>query len=678
MKNVIIERQIKEADINVKSDFSTNAIQEKIIDEAHKSLPLLKNLSYALDIKNKDLDAGNLFGVLSIDVPTRKNPQGKIKINLPIFIHDYKMKPIDTIVKNNVAFPINDAAIKELLNDPENFRTVSSKEIKQSRILSKLAHADPKNLKASLDDFIEETTDETCKLLAITQLRGLEELERIEKAAEDYSEPLMECILEKNASNNFDLYYTKLQGGNQALEFIQEEVTPETARALINAMGYNNEKIAEKATKKKGLHLKAPLYQANQHESLLYDPSKIDKLKMVESLDPGPCEIMSESGEKAEGLLYNLNSITTTANPYPEGKLFLDYDKNFSIATNFQGMPTENNMSLIPDNESIGARGVYVDEINDIAYGPLDIISYIKDGPDSKIIAKYKNKKFEFRKLSGIKTTIVDGNTITIPNSFVWYEFKHEIKLVSNPGEQVANKFAEESYKIAYENNVGVYNLTPVKKGTTKLASIPSDQHLRLFLSRINLMVDDFEKVADTVKNGRNITFITDYEMKPVFSKYTPTEKKETSFLSPQPQVTKYVDEIKIASEQLTPFFVKFFDLVRDQDFIDSLGITETDILSIDESLPSIKEASAFETLDSIFSLNVINTANSSIFLQSIDRLKMVLSLLSALRIYLRFGWDVGINETDVNQAVDAINEIVRSLELVKTQKLLERDQKIN
>lgn len=58
----------------------------------------------------------------------------------------------------------------------------------------------------------------------------------------------------------------------------------------------------------------------------------------------------------------------------------------------------------------------------------------------------------------------------------------------------------------------GEFKVAPLKN-QSKIASIPTEQHLKLFLSRINLITDSLDKVAEAVKNGKTITFITDYPM---------------------------------------------------------------------------------------------------------------------------------------------------------------------
>lgn len=672
MKNVLIPKIEKQADINVKGDFTTNVIQEKIISECHNALPLLKDAGYSLVVKNKDMDSGDLFGMVNIQLPSVKKPDYPVKLNIPIFIKDYKMSPIDTIVMDKVAFPISDGMIKELISDPENFRPITMKEMKQSRILSKLAEADADNLNKELDVYINETQDESQKLLAMVQKRGIEDYQRQIKAAEEFTEPLLECILEKNASNDFDLYSTQLN--NNKLEFVKDTIEPKTAKLFLETIGYN-EKVAEKATTKKGLHLKAPVSKPNEnHESLMYDPSKIDKIKMVEQLETGPVEIMDESGNKLEGVLYELQSFTNSPNAFAEGKLFLDYDKNYCIEGDFQGLTTENEKNLTEDAVDIGQKGVFVDELNDIAYGPVTVKSLISS-EDSVITVKYKNKQYNVKPIDGLKRNVIDGDTIMIPKSYNWYVFKREIKIINNPGENVANKFASSSYTIKVDPVYGEFKVAPLKN-QSKIASIPTEQHLKLFLSRINLITDSLDKVAEAVKNGKTITFITDYPMDVLYNTATKQEKKASEPLQANHLLDDYVTSIKTAAVELDNFFNKLFLLAREPDLVEILDQTAADIDLIDENLPVIKEASTFDTLDTIFSLNVVNNANTNIFLNSIDKLKSTLSLLSALRVYIRLGWQADISEADITQAVDALLDITKSLELIKTERVLDRQDK--
>lgn len=674
MKNVLIPKIEKTADYNLKDSFSSNSVQEKIIEYAFKAMPLLKSLNYALYVKNKDMSSGDMIAILNIEIPATKNPAFNMKLNIPIFIKDYFMKPIDTIVLNNVAFPISDGTIKELLNNPENFRTLTMQEMKQSRILSKLAEADAVNLSKELDEYIKNAPSDEEKLLAITQKKGVEEYMRLEKAAEDYSEPIFECILEKKANHDFDLFYTRMLGHNEKLEFVKDNLSPKEANLFLKTIGYN-EKIAEKATKKGGTHLKAPVSRPNEsHESVMYDPAKIDKIKTVDQLESGPCEIMDESGNKLEGILYDLQSFTNAENAFAENKLFFDYDKNYCINTDFQGMPTENPRTLEEDVPGMGSQGVFVDEINDIAYGPITINSFIDSGDDSKMFIKFKNKRFELKKVAGLKRNVLEGDTIMIPKSLRWYAFQREIKIVGNVGELVTNKFANASYKIAYHNATDTYQVTKVKDNLNKIANIPNSNHLKLFLSRINLIADDLEKVADSIAKGHPITFITDYPMASVFNE-TFEKRSKKPILHKIEGIDEQIKNIKIASKQLSAIFTKLFEIAREPDATEILDQTAESILAIDPELPTIKEAATFDTLDSIFALNVINNTNSAVFLNSINKLKGTLSLLSALRIYLRFGWQVDIAEADVNQAIDALLDIIKSLELVKTQRVLEKQE---
>ena len=57
MKNKIFFE--KQADINVKSSFSTNTIQGEIMNQVLKVFPQIKDMPYALEIKNKDMECIN-------------------------------------------------------------------------------------------------------------------------------------------------------------------------------------------------------------------------------------------------------------------------------------------------------------------------------------------------------------------------------------------------------------------------------------------------------------------------------------------------------------------------------------------------------------------------------------------------------------------------------------------
>lgn len=135
-----------------------------------------------------------------------------------------------------------------------------------------------------------------------------------------------------------------------------------------------------------------------------------------------------------------------------------------------------------------------------------------------------------------------------------------------------------------------------------------------------------------------------------------------------------YVTSIKTAAVELDNFFNKLFLLAREPDLVEILDQTAADIDLIDQNLPVIKEASTFDTLDTIFSLNVVNNANTNIFLNSIDKLKVHCHYYQ--HVYIRLGWQADISEADITQAVDALLDITKSLELIKTERVLDRQDK--
>jgi hypothetical protein len=670
MNVFITEQQEKTADINVKSDFTTNGIQTKILSEAQQALPLLKDLKYGLVIKNKDMLSGDLYGTIKIQVPSKKYNDVETRVSIPIFIKNFYMSPIDTILINNAAYPINDGIVKEFLQDPETFRILKSKEIQETRILAKLAEADPDNLKTELDKFIDNTKSDVYKLFSITQKRGLEEFEQVKQASEDYTEPIFECILEKNASNNFDLTYLKrTKTGN--IEFATETINPNEARLLLETIGYNI-KVAEKATKKGGVRLKAPMSYP-KGESLPIDLNKVEKTRIVETLRNGPAEVMTTQGNKIEGVLFDIVTFSSATNQYPEGKLFMDYKHNYCISSNFQGRSIEKDLILAPDDETSYGEGFYIDDVKGIAYGPIKILNWITNPSsldDFSSQVNYKGKKFNIKKLKGITRNMVEGNTITIPEFYTWHKINNKIDIVDNVNDLVLNKVAETSYKISNASN-GTYTVSSIKD-LTKKASIPSEKHLVLFLDRINLITEDLEKTAENIKNGKSLVFTSDYPMDELFIKKE-ADKVIPKKLQSDIFINKFLEPIKVANDKLTNFWEQFFELARDKEFVESLEPTAESLLDYDADSAICKLADTFEALDTIFSLNMINDSNSSIFLQSVDKLKSTVSTLAALRVYLRLGWNVTLNESDINQALDGLMEIIHSLELIKSQKLLSK-----
>jgi hypothetical protein len=237
-KNFIEQEKI--ADTNVKVDFFGENIEGKIMEEAFRHLPSLKEENYNLIITNKDEQSGNLIGRIEILIPARKNPNGNIKLYLPVFINDFKLKPIDTFVLDKAAFPATEDTVKELLLDPESFRPLSMRELKETRVLAKLAADYYDNTTEELKKLASEDSD--LGLYASFYLKGIEQFFVLNKEAENYNEPITDCIIEKNANYDFNAYYVKFDKDN-SIKFEKEAIDASGVRVLMESMGYNSEKL---------------------------------------------------------------------------------------------------------------------------------------------------------------------------------------------------------------------------------------------------------------------------------------------------------------------------------------------------------------------------------------------------------------------------------------------------
>jgi len=684
MKNSILTKEnllTKQADINVKTDFTTNAIQDKIITEAHKAIPLLKDIGYYLDIKNKNTETGDLLGTINLKVP-HKDSKVEVRISIPIFIRNFKMSPIDSIIMNGVAFPANDNTIKELLLDPENFRPITNIEMQQSRILSKLAEHD---LTAFINDFkkIEKTAESnTDKIIAHLEVKNAEEYNRLKVASENYNEPILECILAKQPEEDyeFDLFYIK--NHNNHMDFVKESVDIGTARLLLETMGYNSKslKIADDLNSGKAQKYKMPMARPNDNtESLAYDPAKLDKAKMVDDIETGEARILDASGRQLEGVVLRLFDFNNDVNAFQTNKLFLDFNGNYCVNSQFQGVKMELPGSLPFDKIDIGETGVFMDTIEDNAYGPIKVLNYVND-EDEVITAKFKNKKFTIKKVRDLKKCIVNHDEILIPYKWEWHSFKDEIRLFDNASEFINQKIASSSYTIQASGDKIL--VSTFKKSAMAPAVIPSKEHLSLFLSKINILVDDIEKMAEDISHGKKIAVSTNFDMTKLFNKPAVSgikDKTVKTAAAPDPRLIKITSHIQKEAKAVTNIFHKLYEEARDPETMQILDSIEGYFTKIAESVGEsdinmesvYKEGSTVESLDSIFSLNVVNEYNTAVFLYSLDKLKATLSYLTALRMYLRFGWQSDLSEIEVNQAIESLNNIIQSLELIKTQKLL-------
>lgn len=687
MKNKILleEPLTKIADINVKNDFTTNAIQDRIISETHKAIPLLKDIGYYLDIKNKSSETGDLIATVNLKVPS-KNTTNEVRVSIPIFIHSFKMSPIDTIIMNAVAFPADDNTIKELLLDPESFRPVTNLEMQQSRLLSKLAEHD---LTAFINDFkkIEETTTNTTdKIIAHLEVKAAEEYNRLKTASENYNEPILDCILQKSASEDysFDLYYIKNNKDN--IDFVKESIDHDMANLLLETMGYNTKsiKIADDLNSGKPQSYKMPMARPNDNtESLAFDPAKLDKTKMVDDIETGEARIIDAKGGQLEGYVFRLYDFNNDVNAFQTNKLFLDFNGNYCITSQFQGVKMDLPGTLTMDKPDVGETGVFIDTINDNAYGPVKILNYMNT-EDEVMTVKFKNKKFTIKKIKDLKRCVLDHDVIMVPAKWEWHSFKDEIEPYENASEYVNQKIANSSF--VFQSHGDEIIVTPFKKSAST-AIIPSKEHLKLFFNKMNILVDNIDKLAEDITNGRKISVSTNFDMAKLFNKSADSKSLSRNVdktpiktaAAPNIKLTKIVTKLQKEAQSVTNLFSKLYTESREPEVMQALDSMEGylsrllvgDNLQEAESNDLYKKGSTFESLDTIFSLNVINDYNTAVFLYSVDKLKNTLSYLTALRMYLRFGWDSDLSEIEVNQAIESLGNIIKSLELIKTQKIL-------
>src|SRR5690606_25732315 len=228
MKNNLF---IKEAEVNMKNDFSSTSLDAKIINEVFRAVPTLRTNTYKLELKHKDEDSGDEVGMFTVFLEDKKT-----KIVFPIFIQDFKMKPIDTFVtEDQVAFPLSDSSLNELLNNPENFRKLTKQEVKGSKLLSKLASDDFDSVYKSVQALHDSEKDPEWKQIYTAYLKGFENQESLFKTASSFSEPIMDYIIKRDNDFNFDLYYVKI--ADEKINFIHDKQDSKSVRLLLEATG---------------------------------------------------------------------------------------------------------------------------------------------------------------------------------------------------------------------------------------------------------------------------------------------------------------------------------------------------------------------------------------------------------------------------------------------------------
>ena len=659
----------KKADYNVKDEFlAGNNLDSKILDIAFKSIPLLKDQQYKLDIKNKNNENGFAAGSISIKIPEKKNPGATVTIKIPILIDSFKLKPIDTFILGDVAYPTTDSTIKELLNDPDNFRKLTRKEIRESKILSKIAEDYYEDIMNTLKKMAEESDNDDIKYMSAIYYKSLEGYARMKKESEDYSEPIIDFILKRRPDFNFDLYYIKTasEGG---IEFHQEVMTPESIRLLLEATGHKSIKMADEINSGKELYLQAPIYNVQQDmvRSMRFDPNQIKKNSIFNQVEKGPAEIMDAKGRLLKGFVYDLYGFTSTANNFPKERIFIDLNKNYAISSSFNGKTSEDEFILKEDEMEPGDRGVFLDPAKNNAFGVVKIlnISKIQGEPDVAEV-QIANKKYTIKQEDLLKKYVIDGNEILIPQSYKWIALQKQIQLLDqNIENKINQKIAETSYTIIKRaDDIKIVKFAGDRVNSTDTPiNIPSDQHLKLLINRLNFITTDSDSILNDITRGIPVTFSTSFPIQNLnLNSEIETTIKESSYI--EPRIRKdVVDVIKTASAPLSNLFLDLFSSYQtNPEFYQEY---------MEERL--LKVGATTDTLDTIFSLGIVSDVNSTIFLQNIDKLKFVLSYLTALRLYIRYGWRIGIKEADLNIAIDSLSEIIQKLELIKTQNILDK-----
>lgn len=662
-KQIFLE---KIADTNVKDEFLTGeSLDSKILDIAFKTIPILKDQEYKLSIPNKSNDSGYASGIIDIKIPEKRNPGASLKLSIPILIVNYKLKPLDTFVINQVAYPITDSSLKELLNDPDNFRRLTQKEIRESKLLSKLADEFYEDTLASVKKIAEEEEDNSKKYLSLVYYRSLEEYHRLRKEAEEYSEPIKDYILQRKNDFDFDLYYMKIAQDNTSFQFFHENQDSASIRLLLEATGYNSVKMADEINSGKQLYLKAPVYNqtANPVRSMRFDPKTLKNSSTFSDVKKGPVEVMDSKGKLLKGFVYDLFSFSGKANNFPSSKIFVDLDKNYNLAPSFEGAVSQEDFVLKEDTIEPGDTGVFLDLSEDNAFGLIKVLNVSNIANEAQMIeVQIQNKKYSLKQEEMLKKYVINGNEILVPSHYKWVALHKKISLVDQSLDKNINtKIAETSYTI-YKNasDIRITKYIGDQITTSKVPSIlvPSGEHLKLLLNRLNFLSTNVDDMLTDVEKQKPVTFSTNF---PILQDSIPSNDLGLKEVADRPLVNlKVLEIVKTASEPVLDLFPSLFDLSRNPDFCQRIdGI--------------IKEGATTDTLDSIFSLGLINEINSAVFIQCIDKLKFVLSYLAALRLYIRYGWEIALKEGDVTMAIDALAEIIQKLELVKTQKILDK-----
>lgn len=661
MNKSIFKPLEKVADINIKSDFFTDALEGRVIDECFKTIPVLKDENYKLIFNNKDDEAGHAIGYVDIALPQKKNPGGKLKLKIPIIIHNFKLKPIDTFVLNNVAYPANDLTIKELMMEPDNFRTLTQKEIRESRILSKVADECGDQLLTDLKKMAEESSDENEKYFSIIHLKGAEHYldlkKKFEKTAENYSEPINDYIVSRRKDFNFNLFYIKKDKDNN-LKFASEVHSPESIRLLLEATGYDSVKMADELNSGNELMLDAPIVGQEEYRSMAFDPKEFFEKSAsgFSDVNKGSVEVLDGAGNLKKGFVFDLFGFSSMANNFPSSKIFVDLEKNYTQEANFDGRPAEGEFLLKEDDFEPGDKGIFIDNNTDNAYGIIKILNHSSIPKEGDILTvNINNKKYKIKQVDLLKNYVINDDEILIPKSYQWVSLNKKINVFPGKVEDKINqKIAESSYVITNKNNN--IRLTSLTKKADVPLEIPTIQHLKLLVKKLNFLTTDLAGLIQNVERGQSLTFSTSFPLNTIGGLARATDLTNMVSEKNSGIGVEVVKIIKSASKPITNLFPKLFNLRKEARYEELL-----------------KEAGSEDTLDTIFSLNIVNDINSSIFLQNIEKLKFTMSYLSALRLYIRYGWINSINEGDITAAIDSLSNIIQGLQTVKTQKLLNK-----
>ena len=664
----------KNADINVKNDFFGDVIEGRIVDEVFKVVPLLKDNSYRFVISNKNDEMGALIGYIDIKVEDEKN-KSKLNIKIPVFIKDFKLKPIDSFVLDNIAYPIDDLSIKELLLSPTNFRKLTAKEMKESRILSKLAEEDVDGLETAVNAL---QSNEFLQDVAKEYGASIESFKQMKKEAQSFNEPITDFIIKRERNGyDFDLYYVKFAFDEESvtdIEFNHTVQTPKSINLLLEAAGYKSLEMQEDLNSGKEVYLKSPMLlpKAASLQAIEFDRDELFKEgSLYAAVDNGACELFDSKGNPVSGFVFDLYDFGSSTNKFPYSKIFIDENKNYALDAMFQGQPVEDSAKMLKeDYPEPGDMGVFIDHSTYSAYGPVTIKSFV-DNKSNKLSSQYtviySNKSYDVKITDNLQKPIFDSNEVLIPKRFEWISIQKKIdRIQEDPNKTVLASISDASYILEKDlkHKIKLASFSAPKNNI----SIPSDEHLKIFLNRMNFATNDKDGVTGIYNRlktpGGKINFTSNMPMAALGN--TPIVEK-TTMRQDDPEIrTKVLSLVNDNVDAVNRVIPGIYSMMGSTKHADDSTFLEN----------LTKYGAQADTLDSLFSLNIVNDLNSAIFVSNIHKLRFALSFLTALRIYLRFGWEVPVKEFEISEAIEALSSIISGLESYKSKKLLENQLK--